>query len=91
MGVYIKGMSKPNHCYECDLIGSDICTPVKDTEKPINCPLIEVKEPHGDLVDRNEMFNYIYEYLNEADKEEAKRSLDWETVANAPTVIDKED
>lgn len=62
MGVYIKGMERPIACLACDF-----CNPF--TEEPYcrrlmkvtpktttlsDCPIIEVPEPHGDLIDASE-------------------------------------
>ena len=64
MGVYIKGMSKPKCCYDCWDLDDDGDYPrcrITDEQRGYNfntrervmdrCPLIEVAEPHGDLVD----------------------------------------
>jgi len=68
MGVYIKGMEMPKNCEECQCsywtegVHHDYCQAVGyDTEihygekdRPQWCPLIEVPEPHGDLIDASE-------------------------------------
>ena len=74
MGVYIKGMKMPKICFECDLYNdeSNFCKAQKEYLpfalfgqdcKDANCPLVEVPEPHGDLIDRDavlkEMINGI--------------------------------
>lgn len=51
MGVYIKGMDMPVDCYECK-----VWFQCFDEKPPFNmiksvCPLVEVKEPHGRLID----------------------------------------
>ena len=57
MGVYIGGMRKPDNCFECKMFTyDDDCifqNEITDSyeEQYRNCPLIEVKEPHGDLID----------------------------------------
>lgn len=58
MGVYIKGVHKPKSCRRCFFNESDlrcIITGGKidrdDYECDAPCPMIEVLEPHGDLVD----------------------------------------
>ena len=58
MGVYIKGMDKPKECYLCDVWS--LCW----NEKPYwsereDCPLIEVKIPHGRLIDADELWEHI--------------------------------
>lgn len=30
-----------------------------DTSKPLNCPLIEIPEPHGRLIDADTLYEYI--------------------------------
>ena len=73
MGVYIKGIKMPKACYECpcqyDLIQcqaldfESICEEGFDctTERLPNCPLVEVKTPHGRLIDENEVLKWAYE------------------------------
>lgn len=71
MGVYIKGMKMPSKCIECKLMrrcGKDdldyVCMParvyVEDLTnayklRPEYCPLIELPEEHGDLIDRDKL------------------------------------
>ena len=85
MGIYIQGMDVPKDCGECFLIKS--CTGkhweitkddtgyngeyVKDS-----CPLTEVPEPHGRLIDADWFFNTFTELAN------------YDTEDNAPTVIE---
>lgn len=65
MGVYIAGMAMPKNCEECQCsywtegVHHDYCQAVGyDTEihygekdRPQWCPLTEVPEPHGRLID----------------------------------------
>lgn len=62
MGVYIPGIQMPKSCGMCPCIlygmGDIFCCITKervlDVRKQLdNCPLIEVAEPHGRLVDEN--------------------------------------
>lgn len=51
MGVYIKGVKKPKSCNECYLpflLCCEVCGMAEDL-----CPIVEVAEPHGDLIDRD--------------------------------------
>ena len=60
MGVYIRNIRMPRHCMECELAAYDndyqkycpftnvICLNIGVQDK---CPLIEVYEPHGRIVD----------------------------------------
>ena len=59
MGVFIKGMDMPRVCAQCFM--DPPCMEALSGEIRIweerhpDCPLVEVKEPHGDLVDRGEI------------------------------------
>ena len=52
MGVYIKGMKKPKDCNACFLDLYDRQAYCRNGEKAL-CPLIEVKTPHGRLIDED--------------------------------------
>lgn len=50
MSILIKGMEMPMLCGSCFLRGS--CKQrIYMERRPKDCPLVEVKEPHGNLVD----------------------------------------
>ena len=65
MSVLIKGMKMPEKCGSCDLFHVELpmhCTVVKGHKtvgapygmpRPDWCPLVEIPEPHGELIDRN--------------------------------------
>lgn len=73
MGVYIKGKRKPGTCYDCDFVdGSDdcffglgytgdMCDCVYE-----DCPLVEVTEPHGRIIDESEIKNCLWQRTPEA-------------------------
>ena len=75
MGVYITGMEMPKNCEECQCsywtegVHHDYCQAVGyDTEihygekdRPQWCPLIEIPEPHGRLIDADAL-NYSMLY-----------------------------
>ena len=56
MSVLVKGMEMPTTCREC-VIGNPkaktciIGKPKMNTKRRDDCPLVEVKEPHGRLID----------------------------------------
>lgn len=89
MGVYVKYMEMPEGCVTCYL-KHDCCdfkqqvssgNIIEYIDKRLDCcPLIEVTEPHGDLVDKNEIDFLTYE---DADG--------LHTEISAPTVIGAED
>lgn len=59
MGVYIKDMDMPNSCMACPLFSGNGCRATKTLFAAItnvasrvnSCPLTEVHEPHGRLID----------------------------------------
>lgn len=99
MSILIKGMKMPSCCENCPCNDDDwrcgaLGSTFDDLEidrleiKPSFCPLVEVPEPHGRLIDADAL-NLDYE-VNMAD--------DWKTaheIANcvryAPTVIEAEE
>ena len=113
MGVYIKGMEMPAGCSSClfrrtdYLLGLPACTLIFEEipdgvnwdEKLPECPLTEVPEPHGRLIDADalhKLFEDQWHYLqvldwNENPTAEAMQSgINWciNTMHDdAPTVI----
>ena len=58
MSVLIKGMKMPRYCYECK-----VWFECFEEKPPFNmiksvCPLVEVKEPHGKLIDASKLNMY---------------------------------
>lgn len=90
MGVYIKGIIPPKDCREC-LQGFAIqigCNRMKDGkisyhERRDDCPLVEVKTPHGRLIDEDDIHTGIRMEKNT----EYRYFIDR---VNAPTVIEAE-
>jgi hypothetical protein len=77
MGVYIKGMTMPKSCFECDLYGDEnnFCKAQKEympfasfgrDYKDANCPLAEVPEPHGRLIDADEFNEFIEKHCTDS-------------------------
>lgn len=110
MGIYVKGMKMPNSCGDClmkvqyvsgitwcepmvKILATDY-KPVCCYGRPDFCPLVEIPEPHGDLIDRNAL--NIGEYEREdADTGTIKISLGglldlFHKVKDAPPVIEAE-
>ena len=79
MGVYIKGMEMPKKCYGCfgeyhpvNLLSGTCKLTGESTDGYAykcreDCPLVEVKEPHGDLIDVEEFKDYLIEGTKEHD------------------------
>lgn len=93
MGVYVKGMEMPKSCYDCD-IGVCICNRYYDPNFDINeaqikrhpdCPLVEVKAPHGRLADVSESasFDARYDHFDDEHMVVAQVMLD-----DLPTIIE---
>ena len=91
MGVYIKGMSIPDNCESCAfatgfgfcLAKSDnFCGYTNDCKRPEWCPLVEVPEPHGDLIDKDDI---CFSMTNGTDQDIAEEAL-----KEVPTVIEAE-
>ncbi len=89
MSVWIKGLKMPHNCEECGLTshrseGLGLCHILHKQcnydIRPKDCPLVEVSEPHGDLIDREEISVDVYE---DAD------GFHYEV--SAPTVIEAEE
>lgn len=93
MGVYIKDMEVPTSCAVCgwgSYVGNGraMCLKTSMTEKtdimsnrrPDWCPLIEVKSPHGRLIDANKA-------TEESMKRTGKRLL---AIDTALTIIEAE-
>lgn len=89
MAIYIKGMKMPKNCGECKfhrpfyhtqfcMILDKNCYPWK--EQKAWCPLTEVPEPHGRLIDADACIDYIRNNNQQA----------WEALAYAPAVIESE-
>lgn len=103
MSVLIEGMEMPDTCTRCDYIGLNVaigCKVVTGTNgRADNCPLTEVPEPHGRLIDADalhKLFEDQWHYLqvldwNENPTAEANQSgINWciNTMHDdAPTII----
>ncbi len=90
MGVYFKGMKMPENCLNCDVNTDYNYCPIlrRDTadirydKRFDDCPIVEVKEPHGRLVDQEDISKMIH---NPYERREVMRWVD-----KAPTIIEAE-
>ena len=75
MGVYIPGMEMPNDCLECPINTEyamcgyyEMCDKTAKTlesdydRRPDACPLVEVRTPHGRLIDADVLLRAIDSY-----------------------------
>ena len=101
MSVLIKGMEMPKKCLDCPMCdNNDDCVIQEDKhfhtweEQIAGCPLVEVPEPHGDLIDRDALD--IGEYEREDDDTGTLEiSIGgllnvYHGVKDAPTIIESE-
>lgn len=100
MSVLIEGMEMPTACFACKMLYEPYwkCRVHGDANhstdrRPTNCPLIEVPEPHGRLIDADEMFD---EFVAEGQRSKRyKLGEKWElngeeirsVISRLPTVI----
>ena len=97
MGIYVKGMRMPRSCFECKLdLRTDVCQAfcewnaehpysIRGKDRLPDCPLVEVPEPHGRLVDADVLMNVYTKHEFSSDMGDAMEVLD-----NFPTVIEAE-
>ena len=97
MGIYIESMQMPRHCMECEIAIEDndydkYCPFTKveclNIARQVNCPLIEVPEPHGDLVDHSEIGKILIKALDECEISEADKGHVLRMVWITPTIIE---
>ena len=56
MSIIVKGMKMPTNCKHCPFIVSTICYITNKDNLNVrqdDCPLVEIPEKHGDLIDRD--------------------------------------
>jgi hypothetical protein len=100
MGLYIPKMKMPKNCYDCQIESYVPNCPVYMyysateymKERHPDCPVVEITEPHGRLIDANDVTERIrqrlgirnIDYLLEAEKPIAM------SIDSSPTVIEAE-
>ena len=103
MSVIVKGMEMPENCQECDLYIEDACyakgyrdyRSIMDKSKPDDCPLVELPEKHGRLVDADKLADLL---LKEKEKVAGEGNLllcfavgfAWGFITKAPPVVEAE-
>ena len=94
MGVYIKGVTIPEDCWHCAYeglfppCGTGAESDYKKTRHP-DCPLVEVPESHGRLVDIEDVKKAIFDYHGE--DEQKVRMMINAILSSVPTVIEAEE
>lgn len=110
MGVYIKDMEMPENCRECEFIETFLyftqCCRLnkrisyRDAEKGrlSDCPLVEVTNPHGRLIDADELYGAIVDKGQRNERGKYRIGDFWEltgreireVVDEQPTIIEAE-
>lgn len=96
MSVFVKGMEMPECCddcftdeYACDL-WSELSLHETGEKRHPDCPLIEVKEPHGRLLDGDALIKDLENRWNVNDDIDFCNKEVWHGIYDAPTVIESE-
>ena len=103
MGIYIKGMKMPENCIKCPMQFGGMCyvMPAEVDEgrvaptveeawkqgKPDWCPLIEIPESHGDLIDRDALLDMVRDVNTDYYCEVLGVTV--EDIDSVPTVIER--
>ena len=105
MSVLIRGMKMPKCCYGCPFNCDQMMCRItgtrwwsdtivladfdSDKERLYDCPLIEVKEPHGDLTDKDKLMQeFIDRDLDHLQRDDWKEVI--QIVSDADVVIEAE-
>ena len=92
MSVLLKGIKKPKDCDSCgfdDVVNCHLWKIMDSGEIHPECPIVEVKTPHGRLIDAEKLKN---EYPHDTDWDYPVNTNCYvcESIDNAPTVIEAE-
>lgn len=94
MSVLIKGMKMPEDCFSCPLKEEGFCNitnayAVGINKKNSDCPLVEIPETHGRLIDADELKD---QYPHDSDWEYPVNTNEYvvQTINEAPTIIEAE-
>lgn len=102
MGVYIKDMNMPDECYccpcsqpvagglqgRCNLLWRDFSG--NPHSKDQDCPLVEVAEPHGRLIDADNLEKSLIDDNRQAFTKHQVWLMFSEYNKNVPTVLEAE-
>lgn len=93
MGVYIKGMQIPDNCYQCMIFGfrtaikctewTEISAGRRENERAWSCPLVELPEHHGRLIDADAL-------ATESIADGAYGYVDTKQIYDALTIVEAE-
>lgn len=109
MSVIVKGIEMPDNCRNCNCTDDFSCCIFDSHERecdfglkvrPDWCPLVELPEKHGELIDRNVLSKSVLKWLphDPCGKEENERPFETDIcvsmmmeIEEQPTVIEAED
>lgn len=97
MSVLIRGMEIPERCGQCFLRVGNCKQRMYIEHRPKGCPLVEVKEPHGRMIDVNKPMTKISTMMQEPDYQHEGENwmvgliMARDAIDEAPTVIEAED
>ena len=101
MSIIIKGVEMPKNCDECPCIAwrydddsPACCVLEKDisdyTKRLADCPLVEIKTPHGRLIDADALILALMDRGVDDIQTDDLHEIS-QTVWNAPTVVESEE
>ena len=95
MSVLIKDMKMPEDCFSCPLKEEGYCNitnayAVLINERNSDCPLVELPEYHGRLIDTDAVTNKYGEWYTEEGSEEGFIGTIKDIINLIPTVIKSE-
>ena len=96
MAILINGMKMPDKCMSCTMLVGTFCQVLNIDVDPFydggikrneNCPLIELPEHHGRLIDADAVTNKYGEWYTEEGSEEGFIGTIKDIINLVPTVI----
>ena len=100
MGIYNPKMKIPDSCWACpfcteECFGAYKCFDVKEwgsrEERAKDCPLVEVKAPHGRLIDADAVYDAVERRYRVSSGAEHRAERDFlDLISNATTVLEAE-
>lgn len=100
MSVIVKGMEMPSGCQSCDFSDDEtrFCKAAKEyipmLGKPEFCPLVELPDKHGRLIEADSLKETLDYYIREAGwDEKTNQVLGWvkdEFIDSEPTIVEAE-
>lgn len=101
MSVVVMGMEMPSGCQSCDFSDDEarFCKAAKKyipmLGKPGFCPLVELPEKHGRLIEADSLKETLDYYIREAGwDEKTNQVLGWvkdEFIGSEPTIVEAEE